>query len=106
MDDADGQMGRRLWGLFEGSGNYRGRITSFTLLETEYRDGQYGFDRLRDLANLVGTGGIEPAEYELICGEMRSLSEQSRYLYSVNSYIYVGEPHNKRMQSDAAEPCR
>ena len=102
MEAADGQMGRRLWGLFEGSGKYTGKIASFTLLETEYREGKYGFDRLHDLSGLVGAGNIELAEYEMICREMRRLSDQNKYFYSVNSYIYVGEPHNKRMQSDPA----
>ena len=93
MEAADGQMGRRLWGLFEGSGKYKGKIASFTLLETEYREGQYGFDRFHDLSGLVGAGSIELDEYEKICREMQSLSDQNKYFYSVNSYIYIGEPH-------------
>jgi len=106
MEASDGQMGRRLWGLFEGSGKYKGKIASFTLLETEYREGKYGFDRLHDMSGLVGTGNIEPAEYEMICSEMQSLSDQNKYFYSVNSYIYVGEPNNKCMQPGAVEPRR
>jgi SAM-dependent methyltransferase len=99
MDAADGQMGRRLWGLFEGSGKFEGKIASFTLLETEYREGKYGFDRLRDLSGLVEAGSIDLEEYEMICREMQDLSHQNQYFYSVNSYIYVGEPHNKRTQA-------
>jgi SAM-dependent methyltransferase len=100
MDASDGQMGRKLWGLFEGSGKFKGDIASFTLIETEYREGRYGFDRLDDLSGLVGSGGIEPAEYERICREMQSLSQQNKYFYSVNSYIYLGEPLHKRTQLD------
>ena len=92
MEDADGQMGRRLWGLFEGSGKFKGKITSYTLLETEFREGNYGFDRLHDLAGLVKSGDIEPGDYDKICREMRDLSNTRKYFYSVNSYIYVGEP--------------
>ncbi len=92
MEASDGQMGRRLWGLFEGSGKFKGKIASFTLLETEYREGEYGFDRLRDLSGLVEAGNIESAEYKMICDEMQSLSDMNKYFYSVNSYIYVGEP--------------
>jgi SAM-dependent methyltransferase len=103
MEASDGLMGRRLWGLFEGSGKFKGKIASFTLIETEYHEGKYGFDRLHDLSGLVGTGGIEPAEYEMICSEMQSLSDQNQYFYSVNSYIYVGEPHNKAFVCDASE---
>ena len=92
MEVSDGQMGRRLWGLFEGSGKFMGEITSFTLLETEFREGKYGFDRLRDLSSLVAYGDIEPAEYEMICSEMQALSDTSKYFYSVNSYVYSGNP--------------
>jgi len=92
MEASDGQMGRRLWGMFEGSGKFKGKITSFTLLETEFREGKYGFDRLRDLSNLVEGGSIEPTEYEMICSEMQNLSDKNKYFYSVNSYIYAGEP--------------
>lgn len=97
MEASDGQVGRRLWGLFEGSGKFKGKMASFTLMETEYREGRYGFDRLHDISGLVGAGGIEPAEYEMICREMRSLSDQNQYFYSVNSYIYAGVPHDKHM---------
>jgi len=92
MEASDGQMGRRLWGLFEGGGKFKGTIASFTLLETEYREGKYGFDRLHDLSSLVRDGSIDPTEYEMICSEMQDLSDENKYLYSVNSYIYAGEP--------------
>lgn len=92
MEASDGQMGRRLWGLFEGSGKFKGKIASFTLLETEFREGKYGFDRLRDLSSLAESGSIEPTEYEMIFSEMQDLSDASKYFYSVNSYIYAGEP--------------
>ena len=91
MDASDGQMGRRLWGLFEGSGLFTGVMESFTLLETQYEKGQYGFDRLQDLASLVKSGRIAETEYEVICGEMKALAESKRYFYSLNSYIYFGK---------------
>jgi len=100
MDDSDGQMGRKLWGIFESSDKFKGKITSYTLLETEYKEGKYGFDRLNDLFGLVESGNIELTEYEIICSEMQSLSDLNQYFYSVNSYIYVGEPHNKSFKRD------
>jgi SAM-dependent methyltransferase len=93
MDDADGQMGRRLWGLFENSEKFEGRVSSFTLLETEFKEGEYGFDRLRDLFSLVESGCLDRDEYKSISEEMKNLSKQRHYFYSVNSYIYVGKPH-------------
>lgn len=90
MDVSDGQMGRRLWGLLEGSGMFTGAIESFTLLETLYEKDRYGFDRLHDLAGLVKTGRIDETEYDMIRGEMKALAESKRYFYSLNSYIYFG----------------
>lgn len=102
MDDCDGQMGRRLWGLLEGSGRFNGRIECFTLLETQFHEGQYGFDRLQDLSCLVQTGKIESSEYHMICKEMETLTGSNMYFYSVNSYIYIGRP---ALQTHAVKIC-
>jgi SAM-dependent methyltransferase len=91
MDACDGQMGRRLWGIFQGSGMFKGKMESFTLLETEYDKGNYGYDRLQDLAGLVKRGRIEESEYGLIRHEMENLKLRNQYFYSVNSYIYLGK---------------
>jgi SAM-dependent methyltransferase len=91
MDASDGQMGRRLWGLFEGSGVFVGSMESFTLLETSYEAGQYGHDRLQDLVSLVKTGAIDGTEYDMVCDEMKALTESKKYFYSLNSYIYLGK---------------
>lgn len=91
MDASDGQMGRRLWGLFQGSGMFMGAMESFTLLETVYEKDQYGFDRLQDLVGLVKAGRIDKAEHDMIHAEMMTLAESSTYFYSLNSYIYIGK---------------
>lgn len=91
MEASNGQMGRRLWGLFEGSGQFTGKVSSYTLLETEFRKGNYGYDRLRDLAALVDQGCIDRADYETVWNEMESLSKKSQYFYSLNSYVYTGK---------------
>jgi SAM-dependent methyltransferase len=91
MDAGDGQMGRRLWGLFEGSGMFIGSMESFTMMETRYEAGQYGYDRLQDLAGLVKTGTIDGTEYYIVREEMKALTEGKNYFYSVNSYIYFGK---------------
>ena len=88
MDVCDGQMGRKLWGVFEGSAKFHGHIESFCLLETNYSKGNYGYDRLQDLASLVRTGILDNMEYEFILTEMAELNRRGQYLYSVNSYIY------------------
>jgi len=91
MDDSDGQMGRKLWALLEGSGRFTGSIHCHTRVETTYQEGQYGFDRLRDMGGLVRTGRISAADYEMILQEMSHLAQTGEYFYSVNSYIYIGK---------------
>lgn len=91
MDACDGQMGRKLWGIFQGSGLFKGQMDLFSLLETEYSEGQYGYDRLKDLYSLVVKGKLDKEEYEIILNEMTDLKERNEYFYSLNSYIYFGE---------------
>lgn len=90
MDEADGQMGRKLWGLFEGGGKFHGRPDAFCLIETEYEAGQYGFDRAQDLSGVVASGGLKEAEYDQFLREVSESSEKGEYFYSVTSFIYHG----------------
>ena len=62
MDSSDGLMGRKLWGFFQGSGMFDGRVESFCLIETEYEKEKYGYDRLRDLVALVEKRTIDKRE--------------------------------------------
>ena len=56
MDECDGQMGRKLWGELEGSGWFKGVMDSFTLIETKFEKGQYGFDLLQGSDLLIKKG--------------------------------------------------
>lgn len=91
MGDCDGQMGRKLWGLFEGSKKFHGRPEAFSLLETEYMAGRYGFDRVQELAALVGEAELDQEEYEGFRKELSVSSAKGQYFYSVTSFIYFGE---------------
>lgn len=90
MDEADGQMGRKLWGLFEGSGKFQGSPGAFCLTETEYEAGKYGYDRARDLSGLVELGGFDEDHYQQFLRELRESRQRGEYFYSVTSYIYHG----------------
>jgi ubiquinone/menaquinone biosynthesis C-methylase UbiE len=91
MGDCDGQMGRKLWGLFEGSKKFHGRPEAVSLLETEYMAGRYGFDRVQDMAALVREGEVDQTDYEALRKELSASSANGRYFYSVTSFIYFGE---------------
>jgi SAM-dependent methyltransferase len=91
MDACDGMMGRKLWGIFQRSQLFTGHVAVYTHIETAYEPGQYGYDRLQDLAELARRGTIALADYQAVDQEMRQLASQGAYFYSLNSYIYVGE---------------
>ena len=90
MDEADGQMGRKLWGLFEGSGKFHGRPDAFCRIETEYEPGQYGYDRAQDLSRLVENGEFDEGEFEQFHRELSESHQRGAYFYSVTSFIYHG----------------
>lgn len=90
MDEADGQMGRKLWGLFEGSGKFHGSPDAFCLIETEYEPGRYGYDRVQDLAGAVENGWLDEREYSQFRRELSTITERKEYSYSVTSFIYHG----------------
>ena len=91
MDECDGQMGRKLWRLFEGSSKFKGKPDAFSLLETTYEEGRYGFELLQDLVSLVDKGPLNKEEYALLCRELREKAASGRYFYSMTSFIYYGE---------------
>ena len=90
MGASDGQIGRQLWGLFGQSGFFSGEVQAFCLLETEFTPGNYGFQRLHDLADLARQGGIDADEHALILAEMAGRARQKIYFYSLTAYIWYG----------------
>lgn len=90
MDGVDGQMGRKLWGLFEGSGKFHGVADSFCLIETDYEAGTYGYDRVRELSALVEAGGFDKSEYEQFCRELSEGRKRGDYFYALTSFLYHG----------------
>ncbi len=91
MDNCDGQMGRKLWGLFESSKKFRGKPLSFNLIETTYEKGKYGFDRMQDIATTADKGKIRKDEYEKLHSELIENNVKRQYFFSVTSFIYCGE---------------
>lgn len=90
MDEADGQMGRKLWGLFEGSGQFQGAPGTCTLVETLYESGKYGYDRVQDLSSLVDEGCFDSVEYQQFCRELSESIHKGEYLYTLTSFLYYG----------------
>lgn len=90
MECSDGLMGRKLWGMFEGSQLFSGELNIFNLIETEFNNRCHGYRRMNDFKELVKAGKISEVEYEQIFNEMKELEDRGEYLYTLNSYIYSG----------------
>ena len=90
MPTSDGWMGRRLWGVFQESGLFEGRMDAYTHTSTRYEAGCYGFDRSRDFEGLVKRGKISQDEYDGFVGGLDRLAEQERYFFAITMFSYVG----------------
>jgi SAM-dependent methyltransferase len=91
MDHTDPWMGRRLWGLFGGSGLFQGTTLARSLTETRFAPGFYGYDRAQDLAVLVERGSVSADDYDRFVSEQQTLDSEGAYFYSVTEFVYVGQ---------------
>jgi SAM-dependent methyltransferase len=103
MGNADGWMGRRLWGLFQATQMFAGAVHARVLLNTTYAPPFYGHARAQDFRALVERGVVDADEYARFIADLEALEKQGRYFYSVTGYAYVGERLEQRTER-AAEP--
>jgi SAM-dependent methyltransferase len=90
MAHADGWMGRRLWGIFHGSGLLDGEVQARVLTNTVYEPGGFGYENARALGALARRGLVPAAEYERFIQDQRALAEDGRYFYSITGFAYIG----------------
>ncbi|MBQ8740143.1 MAG: methyltransferase domain-containing protein [Clostridia bacterium] len=100
MDDLDGWMGRRVHGIFNNSGHFESQISVFSVVETEYKEGKFGYEFSKNIGWLVGestdwvegenTGVITKKEYNEFINNLIDADKNGNYLYSKPYYIYKG----------------
>lgn len=100
MDDLDGWMGRRIYGVFNGSGYFDGSIYVHNVVDTEYREGKFGYEFSKNIGWLVGestdwisgrnTGALTRKEYNDFIKNLIEADKTGCYLYSKPYYIYKG----------------
>ncbi|PQD96759.1 hypothetical protein CYL18_02400 [Pradoshia eiseniae] len=90
MDDSDGWIGRRLWRYIHGTGLFSGSMDSFVLIETTYKPGYFGYNRVQDFQDMIEKGFISEDDYGTFKTEIEELAGKDQYLYSINSYVYSG----------------
>jgi hypothetical protein len=79
MDNADGWMGRRSWGLFQTTQMFAGPVHARVLLKTTYAPPFYGHARAQDFRALVERGVVDADEYARFIADLEALEKQGRY---------------------------
>jgi SAM-dependent methyltransferase len=90
MDETDPWMGRRLWGLLEGSGLFEGEVRVRVMTNTEFAEPWHGYRMAHGMRGLVRRGHISEGEYADFVADLEALAATGRYFWSVNRYVYVG----------------
>lgn len=92
MDDLDSWIGRRMYGFFNKSGLFESSITVHNVVETEYKEGSFGYDFSKHIAWLFeeNTGAFSKEEYDEFIDNLESARQDGSYIFSKPYYIYKG----------------
>lgn len=92
MDDLDSWIGRRMYGIFNKSNLFESSVTVHNVIETEYKEGSFGYDFSKHFAWLFeeNTGALSEAEYNEFISNLKSAQEDGSYIFSKPYYIYKG----------------
>lgn len=92
MDDLDSWIGRRMYGYFNKSKLFESSVSVHNVVETEYKEGAFGYDLSMDIAWLhkENTGAISEAEYDEFIENIKSAQKDGHYIFSKPYYIYKG----------------
>ncbi|MDF1506381.1 methyltransferase domain-containing protein [Roseisolibacter sp. H3M3-2] len=90
MARADGWMGRRLWGVFQGAGLTDGALHARVVTNTTYAPGWMGYENARALGALSRRGLVPAEEYARFLAEQAALAAEGRYCYAITGFAYAG----------------
>ncbi|MBQ3137732.1 MAG: methyltransferase domain-containing protein [Clostridia bacterium] len=92
MDDLDSWIGRRMYGFFNGSNLFESSVTVHNVVETEYKEGYFGYDFSKHIAWLFeeNTGAFSKKEYDEFIDNLKSAQQEGNYIFSKPYYIYKG----------------
>ena len=92
MDDLDSWIGRRMYGFFNKTGLFESTVSVHNVVETEYKEGTFGYDLSVDIAWLYkeNTGALSRKEYAEFIENLNSAQKQGQYIFSKPYYIYKG----------------
>lgn len=89
MAHADGWMGRRLRGVFHGTGLMGGAVHARVLTNIAYEPGWFGYENAQAFSALVRRGLVPAEEYDRFLAEQVALAAAGRYFYSITGFAYT-----------------
>lgn len=92
MDDLDSWIGRRMYGFFNKSKLFESTISVHNVVETEHKDGFFGYDFSKHIAWLFEekTGAFSKEEYDEFIKNLELSQQDGSYIFSKPYYIYKG----------------
>ncbi|MBR4051269.1 MAG: methyltransferase domain-containing protein [Clostridia bacterium] len=92
MNDLDSWIGRRMFGFFNKTGLFESTVSVHNVVETEYKEGTFGYDLSVDIAWLhkENTGALSQKEYAEFINNLNSAQKEGQYIFSKPYYIYKG----------------
>ena len=92
MDDLDSWMGRRTYSVFHNSGFFQSSVFVHSVVETEYKEGTFGYEFSKHIGWLVeeNTGALTKKEYDEFIDNLIAADKSGNYVYSRPYYIYKG----------------
>lgn len=92
MDDIDSWIGRRMFGIFNCSGLFESSVSVHNIVETEYKEGRFGYNFSREIGWLSeeNTGALTDNEYHAFIANLETAYQNGSYIFSKPYYIYQG----------------
>ena len=88
---SNGQMGRRIWGLFRAAGFIETELRVLPLINTEYREPLLGWTHAQFSAEFVSrVSDLSQHDIERWRTELAEASERGEYVYCLNLYVCTG----------------
>lgn len=92
MDDIDSWMGRRTYSVFHTSGFFKSSVSVHSVVETEYKEGRFGYAFSKQIGWLVEEGKdvLTKEEYDTFISNLIEADKTGTYLFSKPFYLYKG----------------
>lgn len=91
MDNCDGWMGRRVFGYFNKTELFEGKIDCYNDVETEFVEGSRGFNYINDMHFFIEPNGfLTQIEFDELLADIKKTYQKGEYIFSAPFYIYVG----------------